>query len=96
MRLLNLPRLLLTCNINISDKFFSSFIVTRKKRKKCQKIKSIKDSLKDEWLSDPRFKKCVKRYPGDSKKKQFVLRNKKTIDVAHMGISALASHKTKS
>ena len=85
-------KLLLTCNINISDKFFSSFIVTRKKRKKCQKIKSIKDSLKDEWLSDPRFKNDILVI---QKKKQFVLRNEKTIDVAHMGISALASHKTK-
>ena len=48
--------------------FFSLFIVTRKK-KKCQKKKKHKDShFKDERLSDPRFKKWVKRYPGDSKK----------------------------
>ena len=37
----------------------------------------------------------VKRYPGDSKKVICVLCNKKTIDIANMGVSALVSHKTK-
>ena len=27
-----------------------------------------KPHFKDEWLSDPHFKKWAKRYPGDSKK----------------------------
>ena len=43
IRLLNLPRLLLTCNINLSDKFFSLNIVTRKK-KEIPKNEKHKDS----------------------------------------------------
>ena len=51
--------------------------------------------FKDERLSDPRYKNRVKGYPGDSKKAICVLCNKKTIDIANMGVSALVSHKTK-
>ena len=46
-----------------------------------------KPHFKDEWLSDPHFKKWAKRYPGDSKKAICVLCNKKTIDIANVDIS---------
>ena len=52
--------------------------------------KKHKDShFKDEWLSDPSFKKWLRQYPGDSKKASCVLCNKKTINIANMGVSAL-------
>ena len=56
------------------------------------KNKKNKDS---HFKGDPCLKMWLKQYPGDSKKAICVLCNKKTTDIANMGVSALLTHKTK-
>ena len=46
------------------------------------------------WLADERFKRWLKKVPGDSTKALCILRNNKKIDIANMGVSALISHKS--
>ena len=48
----------------------------------------------DSWLANERFKRWLKKVPGDSTKTLCILCNNKKIDIANMGVSTLVSHKS--
>ena len=50
-------------------------------------------TFNDIWLADERFKRWLKKVPGDLTKALCILCNKK-IDITNIGVSALVSHKS--